>query len=71
MNKFKAPLKRFLVGSFAGLFCGLVAWGYSAFAHVAISPIQIIFGLLFVALSCGVIAVSTSIESLMDNFPLI
>ncbi|WP_041763147.1 hypothetical protein [[Leptolyngbya] sp. PCC 7376] len=67
--KLNTPLRRFCLGSAAGLFCGVIAWSYSAFAHVAISPTQGVVGLLFLAISCGAIAGLTDFDHLMEQIP--
>lgn len=66
---FKAPLARFCLGNVAGLFFGAITWSYSAFAHVALPPIQRIAGLIFFALSFGAIAFLTDFDNLMDQIP--
>ena len=69
MKNLKPPFKRFLLGSSAGLFCGLVAWSYSAFAHVSVSPLQATLGLLFMTTSCGVVAAIADLDALMERIP--
>ena len=70
MKNLQVFLKRFLQGSTAGLFCGLVAWGYSAFAYVTLSPLQVTLGLLFTAISCGTIVAITDFDNFMKHMPL-
>ncbi len=69
MKNLKPSLKRFLLGSGAGLFCGSIAWSYSAYAHVSVSPLQAILGLLFMTTSCGVVAAIADIDALMERIP--
>ncbi|NEQ98702.1 MAG: hypothetical protein F6K30_18615 [Cyanothece sp. SIO2G6] len=66
---FKSLAKRFFSGVVVGLLIVLLAWSYSAFFHVSISPVQGLIGALFLTISCGVITAVTNLDTLMDNFP--
>ncbi|NES81273.1 MAG: hypothetical protein F6K10_07605 [Moorea sp. SIO2B7] len=66
--KFQSSVKRFLSGAALGLFSALMAWFYSAFAHVSISPIQGLMGILFLTVSYGTIAIFTDFDTLINNW---
>ncbi|MGK7896516.1 MAG: hypothetical protein AB4372_23580 [Xenococcus sp. (in: cyanobacteria)] len=62
-------IKRFVFGIAGGLFLAIVCWSYSAFFHVSISWFQGIFGCLILAISCGVIAALSNLDTILDNLP--
>ncbi|NET61415.1 MAG: hypothetical protein F6K47_36410 [Symploca sp. SIO2E6] len=62
-------IKRFLAGSAVGLVTILILWSYSAFFHVSISFAQGLIGILFLTISCGIIAAMGNFDKLMDNLP--
>ena len=66
---FKSLIKRFLSGIGVGLLITLIVWSYSTFFHVSISFVQGLIGILYLTLSCGVIAAISNLDTLMDNWP--
>ncbi len=62
-------IKRFLFGIAIGLFLAMICWSYSAFCHVSISLFQGILGCLILAISCGLVAAISDLDTLLDNFP--
>jgi len=67
---FKA-IKRFLAGGAVALVTILIMWSYSAFFHVSISFAQGLIGILFLTISCGIIAAMGNLDTLMDNLPFL
>ena len=62
-------IKRFILGASVGIFIAAIYWSYSVYFHVSLDVAQGIMSSLFLAISCGVIAIITSLDKLMDNFP--
>ena len=68
-KSFPNLIKRFILGTLAGIFLALIYWSYSAYFHASLSLTHGVISTLFLATACGAIAVFTSLDKLMDNFP--
>ncbi len=62
-------LKRFLFGLGVGIFLAAIAWSYSVYFDVSISLVRGIIGSLLLAFACGIVAIFSNLDKLMDNLP--
>ena len=58
-----------MFGILAGVFFSLLAWGYTVYCHIHLSPVQGAIGITVIALSFGITAGIFGIDKLMDNIP--
>ena len=63
--------KRCLPGMAVGVFLALMVWSYSIFFGSSISVVQGLLGTLGLAIACGVMTATTSLEAVIDRLPFL